>query len=384
VSIPAVAGTQRGVADIVFLALSGAAPTAALSAAPAPPSSPSTRVTAVRRSSTWHPLGAALWLGMAGCSGSCARSEPPHTSPTPARGAQPAAKAQENARLPVEAKLAYAEGRALCVRAARPSGLGEARCAETKDPIEQALWLDRERIAALVEGFAVVLLEREGSLRELPMPPPTTWHRPPPLDGKGKLQFGAEPSTRMHLYLEKGALWMARCPWWFPFDAGYCHAWVEARLWPVPMAIRSREGPPPGFKETPRDLPAGVMPADVKIEVISKEGEAEATVICRRGQEHMSRVEERGGAHMNIDWSWIGESPSSYVLRVERDHGEAVLWSTYWMEACRKDPIRELGPVLAGPDLFWIHSDERRWTVRYGEREVGSLEARWAAFTPGD
>lgn len=329
----------------------------------------------VRRGARFHAGAAALWLAAAGCGGTCAR-------PPDARREAPAPTAEPPAD--VEVKLAYAQGRSLCVRAARPSGLGEARCAEAKAPIEQALWIDGARIAALVQGAAVIL-EPSGELRELPMPPPSTWDRPPPLDSEGKLQFGSEPSTLTHLYVEKGALWMARCPWWLPFDAGYCDEWVEARLLPGPMEVRSMDGPPPGFKETSRDFPAGEKPEGVEIEVRSPDGGEEVTVECRRGEERASRVEERRGTHLTIEWSWIGQSPSSYLVRVERDVGEAVLASIYWMEACRKDPVRELGEVMAGPDLFWIHLDDSHdgWTVRYGEREVTSVEASWIAFAKG-
>lgn len=317
---------------------------------------------------------AALLISAAGAGVACTCSSPP-AAPAGAGSSAPVAPAV------ARATLAYADGASLCLLEPGASDLGAPRCAGAGAPIEQLLWLDRARVAARLEGGAVKVLEA-GQWRALPMPPPSTWERPPPLDASGELALGVEASERAHLFLDRGALWLSRCPWWFLFDAGYCHEWVTARLSPEPFEARSDIAVPPGFKEEPEDLPAGEPPAGVSVEVQDPDGGDAITVVCRRGPERSARVEDTKGAHTTVAWGWIGASASAYVLRVTRDFGEGIHTDTYWMEACRPEPVRELGRLRVGPGDLWVHDGERGWDVRRGDRLLGQIQGEHPAFAP--
>ncbi|EYF00810.1 Hypothetical protein CAP_8971 [Chondromyces apiculatus DSM 436] len=323
--------------------------------------------------------GGAAWMA-ATCSGAVVKSPPSPLSPDPSPRAPALASAQRAAPEP-GARLAYDDGAALCIRDAWPDRLAEARCIAHGEPILQWSWVDRERLVALRASGEVALLH-DGRWQELSQPPPSTWEQPEPRDAQGHPVDGLVPSDKVHLSVRADGVWLSRCPFWIAFDAGGCHAWVNARLWPS-LKVEVDPAEPPGFRdpEEGRDLPLGQRPDDVHLtERPSADGKTLA-LECTRGASRSALEESTEGVGVDFDWGWVGESPTSYVVRVSRDYIEVVRVSLYLMEACQSAPVREIEMLRTGPGDFWVHDDPKGVVVRHGGRALGVVptdDVRWA------
>lgn len=332
-------------------------------------------------------LGISLVFAMAGCANACGGAQRPEAvAETIADAGVEAGKETAKEEKPVpDARIGYAKEKRLCTRLISTKALKEEHCIDTKVPIEQAVWVDRERMGALLDNGSALLWEiTSPSAKELSIPPEKSFERPAPLDDKGKVHFGVEASDRRHLWSQpkKGELWLSRCPWWFMFDAGYCDAWVEARLYPSPISIVTNRWGAPGYKGTRRDLPSG-SPADgITVEIQQPDGGGDITIVCKNGKTTSTFVEESRGSPLTAEIGWIGENASQYLLRTELDFGEGSSVTLRWMKACSPDAESTLDTTMSGPDAYWIHDDPAGYRARYGAESIGVLAADWIDFSP--
>ena len=196
---------------------------------------------------------------------------------------------------------------------------------------------------------------------------------------------GADPSTKGYLFVRGDEVWIARCPWWFGLDAGWCHEWVSARLYPSFSAdtVEVSKSEPPGFREKSPAIFTGAPPKDVKITVKDMGPEKPPEVVCERGKERATFVPEGDPlVRVTAEWTWIPESTSFYLANVTYDNGEGVGTRTFWMKACASEPVMELSQVVVGPLAYWMHGGSNGWTVRYGDREIGTFKGDEPQFSP--
>src|SRR5262249_11835914 len=158
-------------------------------------------------------------------------------------------------------------------------------------------------------------------------------------DDAGHIKLGADPSSKAHLFVRDAEVWLARCPWWFGLDAGWCHEWVSAELYPssTPVQVEARD--PPGFRDTSAPSFTGAPPADVKITVKDAGPGKPPSLVCERGNARaIFAPEEDTVSHISAEWTWIPESTSLYLANVTYDNGESAPTRTYLMKACESKP----------------------------------------------
>jgi hypothetical protein len=312
-----------------------------------------------------------MWAAGLSLLASCRRAPPPPEGARPTAETRPA-----QATVTPGLKLAYASGKSLCVQRLAPDALPPKVCTTLPDTIAQLAWVNRDEIAALLASGSVVLANDQGT-RALPLPPESTWERPPPRDGKGNVAVGAEHRTdKRHLFTSGGEVWIARCPWWFILDAGGCHEWVSARLSPSP-SVKVERADPPGFRAQVEPAFEGAeVPADVHIK--AEKGQ----LVCERGGVKGVFTPELMEPVPTLTWSWVPRSASHYLVTVTHDFLEATRSSTYWMKACDAKPERELHGVVIGSDGFWGHDDEKGWALRHGDRALGVIDGALPVFAP--
>lgn len=283
-------------------------------------------------------------------------------------------------------RVAYADGNTLCIQSLSPAALGERLCADLPAEIEQLSWAGTGDVAVLLGSGDVMLAgATKGAQppRSLPLPPASTWDRPPPLDSSGKISTGAEPSGKAHLFTKGEEVWLAKCPWWFLLDAGWCHEWVSARLHPSPdVGVSSDE--PPGFRELDEPTFDGAPPPGVDIHVGEVPAGEFPPLVCERGgQKSVFQLEgSSGGPLITVRWSWIPGSADKYVAVVTHDYGEAVHATTYLMRACESKPIEEETTVMPGPGHFWLRKSDQGWIALHGDRELGTIRGELLELAP--
>lgn len=281
--------------------------------------------------------------------------------------------------------MAFAKGSAVCIVVLTPYEIIDRPCPDLGDTVVELVWAGPWTVAARLESKGVVLVEANGSPRprSLPIPDEATFARPPPRGDDGGVQFGADPSTKTHLFARGEEVWLARCPWWFGFDAGWCHEWVSARLHPSPKVEVSTEEPP-GLHGAPELAFEAAPPDDVAIRIVTGDAENPPELVCERGEHRAAFVPPGPSTNVDIDWTWIAESTSKYLATVEYDYGEAILYKTFLLNACDDTATVELSAVQTGPAAYWIHLDGEGWLVRSGDQEIGRIDGDLPTFAPSD
>jgi hypothetical protein len=218
-------------------------------------------------------------------------------------------------------------------------------------------WADRDRLFVRTGKRQVVMVTAAG-ISDVAVPDEKTLEIEHPEDTHPSGGYGGKDYNFVDLVVEDGEVWWSRCPYSFLYDGGFCHQWVNQRIWPdttrevadgqrVPRRFPWREDPPKGYVlDPPKDPETCKPPAGAAVTIPLRIDIPEGT----SGDE----AEDYYSEH-RFHARWVQASPPKLLVTYgfTPEFDSPYISSAALFDGCSAKPSFTGGEPRPGPNGLW-------------------------------